>query len=129
MSDEFFTKEDADLVRKENLFPEGTYPVTITGCSIKSENDKKWVALELTVIGGEHEGRKKWVNLYKNHGHPNEKLWKWHLQILSSLDAALGVEKMTPDHVLGQSCAMQIEHSKRNDTVYDNVKRFLAIQS
>ncbi|NBW35462.1 MAG: hypothetical protein EBR30_10680 [Cytophagia bacterium] len=127
MSDEFFTKEDAKVLEHDRLFPEGIYPITITGCSTNDKDGKKWITIEATVCEGEFEGRKKWINLYKNNGHPNEKLWKWHLGIIATLDKALGLERMTPDSVKGQSCRMEITHSTRNDNTYDNVRRFLPL--
>lgn len=125
MSDEFFTREDATLVQNDKLFPVGVYDITIVGCTVNNKDGKKWISLEVIVTSGEHEGRKKWLNLYTNQGHPNEKLWKWHLGILSSLDKAIAVEKMTADHVIGQSCRMEITHSTRDGNTYDNVKKFL----
>jgi len=127
MSDEFFTKEDAATLQHDKLFPEGVYNITITGCTANNKDGKKWISLETTVTDGEFEGRKKWVNLYTNNGHPNEKLWKWHLGIIATLDKALALERMTPDTVLGQSCRMEIVHSTRNDNTYDNVKKFLPL--
>ena len=128
MSDESYTREDAKVLEHDRLFPEGIYPITITGCKANNKDGKKSITIEAVVTEGELEGRKKWINLFTNNGHPNEKLWKWHLSIIATLDKALGLERMTPDTVIGQSCRMEITHSTRNDSTFDNVKKFLPLE-
>lgn len=75
--------------------PEGDYKAAITGSEMKrnSKNNGSFLALELTVLEGEHKGRKLYANL--NLDNPNKQAVEIAKGELSAICRAINV--MTPN--------------------------------
>ena len=130
MSEELFSRDEADEIRKADTLPAGTYPVTIVGAEVKTKDDKKFLNLRLQINDGhEMAGRNKFFNIYLRNGHPNPKVCAIHSRIRQSLDKALGLEMLTVDSILGQMLSVKITNSQSKDgaTMYENIERFLPL--
>lgn len=125
---EIFSQEEAREIERDRLLPAGVYPVTIMGCEIKTKDDKKFLNLRLQ-ISEPHEmsGRNEFFNIYLKNGHPNPKVCQIHARIRQSLDKALGLESLTTDSMIGQSCQVKVTNSESKDgsAVFANIEKFL----
>lgn len=125
---EIFSREEARELQSELLLPEGIYPVTIMGCEVKKKEDKHFIVIRLQ-INDEHEmaGRNELFTIYLKDGHPNPTVCTIHAKLRRSLDNALGLESLTTEGMIGQTCRAKITNSKPNDKgdVYANVAYFL----
>ena len=71
------------------------------------------------------QGRYKTFTLYIKDGHPNPQVCSIHAKLRQSLDAALGLDRMTLTNIIGQACVVKIKNSEKNGSTYENVEKFL----
>jgi len=128
MSDEFeiFGQDEAKELLKADILPPGEYPVIITKAEVRTKDDKKWLSLGCQIDAPhDMQGRYKTFTLYIKDGHPNPQVCSIHAKLRQSLDAALGLDRMTLTNIIGQSCVVKIKNSEKNGSTYENVEKFL----
>jgi hypothetical protein len=125
---EIFSVEEAKEIQKSDVLPSGDYPITITKAEMRSKDDKRWISLSVK-IDDSHEmgGRVKTFSLYIKDGHSNPKVCNIHAKIRQSLDRALGLEKLTAQSIVGQSCMVKIKNSEKDGNVYENIDKFYSV--
>jgi hypothetical protein len=128
LSDDFeiFGVDEAKELQKSDILPAGEYPVTITRAEVRTKDDKKWLSLGCQIDAPhDMQGRFKTFTLYIKDGHPNPQVCNIHAKLRQSLDAALGLDRMTLTNIIGQSCVVKIKNSEKNGATYENVEKFL----
>lgn len=128
LSDDFeiFGLDEAKELQKADILLPGEYPVTITKAEVRTKDDKKYLSLGCQIDAPHHmQGRYKTFTLYVKDGHPNPQVCNIHAKLRQSLDAALGLDRMTLTNIIGQSCVVKIKNSEKNGSTYENVERFL----
>jgi hypothetical protein len=128
MSDEFeiFGQDEAKELLKADILSPGEYPVIITKAEVRTKDDKKWLSLGCQIDAPhDMQGRYKTFTLYIKDGHPNPQVCSIHAKLRQSLDAALGLDRMTLTNIIGQACVVKIKNSEKNGSTYENVEKFL----
>ena len=128
MSDEFeiFGQDEAKELLKADILSPGEYPVIITKAEVRTKDDKKWLSLGCQIDAPhDMQGRYKTFTLYIKDGHPNPQVCSIHAKLRQSLDAALGLDRMTLTNIIGQACIVKIKNSEKNGSTYENVEKFL----
>jgi len=128
MSDEFeiFGQDEAKELLKADILSPEEYPVIITKAEVRTKDDKKWLSLGCQIDAPhDMQGRYKTFTLYIKDGHPNPQVCSIHAKLRQSLDAALGLDRMTLTNIIGQSCVVKIKNSEKNGSTYENVEKFL----
>lgn len=75
--------------------PAGSYPVEIVGSSVKADEDKVRLGLQVVVLEGEYEGRKFFLDFWLRH--PSEKARSMSIRNFKSLVKACGFESVPGD--------------------------------
>lgn len=128
MSDEFeiFGVDEAKELQKADILSPGEYPVSITKAELRTKDDKKWLALGVQIDAPhDMQGRYKTFTLYVKGGHPNPQVCSIHAKLRQSLDAALSLDRMTLENIIGQTCIVKIKNSEKNGSIYENVDKFM----
>jgi len=111
-----------DDVAEGQLLPEGPYVVRVDGIKTKSkiETGNSWWELELTVIDGEHMGRKAWANVMLTHSAG----WKMRQLALAAGLEVQGRTSIDTEELMNRELGIRVMHEQYQGEPRMRVKSF-----